>query len=192
MADASSRALVVLGGSAGGLEAAGALLRALPGDFAAAVVVALHRGRRGADLARALSARAGRAVVEPVDKEPILAGGLYLAPGDYHLLVERGGAVFALSADEPVHYCRPAIDPLLESAAWALGAGVTAVILSGANQDGAAGVRAVKAAGGRVWVQSPTEAFMPVMPSAALESGPVDGVGPLAEIARRITEAHGG
>jgi two-component system, chemotaxis family, protein-glutamate methylesterase/glutaminase len=105
------------------------------------------------------------------DKEPICPGTIYFAPPDYHLLVERG-RTFALSQDERVHFSRPAVDVLFESAAEAYRDRVMGIILSGANADGAAGLRAVALAGGMTVVQSLESAEMIAMPAAALEAAP--------------------
>jgi two-component system chemotaxis response regulator CheB len=110
--------------------------------------------------------------VEVNDKDPCRAGTVHVAPPGYHLLVERG-ATLALSIDDAVTFARPSIDVLLESAAWALGPGVLAIVLSGASRDGAAGVAAVRAHGGRVWVQDPATAAFATMPSAALDHADV-------------------
>ena len=122
------------------------------------------------------------------DKEPIVGGTIYFAPPDYHLLVESG-RTFALSLDERVHFSRPAIDVLFESAAEAYGERLMGVILSGANADGAAGLRAVAAAGGIAVVQSLESPEMIAMPAAALQAAPgsieVD-VAALAELLRFV------
>ena len=110
-----------------------------------------------------------------------MAGRVYLAPRDYHLLVERGH--FALSTEAPVYFARPSIDVLFESAADAYGEGVVGVVLTGANGDGARGLARIKAAGGLAVVQEPATARAPEMPSAAIEAADVDRVLPLPEIA---------
>jgi two-component system chemotaxis response regulator CheB len=114
------------------------------------------------------------------DKEPIVAGNVYLAPPDYHLLVEPGH--FALSTDERVHHARPSIDVLFESAADAYGERVIGVILTGANQDGASGLARIKAAGGVAIVQDPRDSERREMPDAALAATEVDAVLALDEI----------
>ena len=119
---------------------------------------------------------------EVEDKDEILPGKVYLAPADYHLLVEVG--YFGLSTDLPVSYARPSIDVLFESAADAYGERlVTGVILTGANQDGAIGAAAIKAQGGIVLVQQPTTAESAVMPAAAIAQTCVDSVLSLSELA---------
>jgi two-component system chemotaxis response regulator CheB len=106
-------------------------------------------------------------VKEADDKEPLLPGVAYFAPSDYHLLVEAEASV-ALSADEPVNYSRPSIDVLFDSAADAYGEGLTGVILSGANEDGAKGLARVVARGGTAVVEDPEAAYASIMPAAAL------------------------
>ena len=118
-----------------------------------------------------LQAKCRIPVKEAEDKEPIAGGIIYFAPSDYHLLVETGGAL-ALSVDEAVNYSRPAIDVLFESAADAFGPELTGVILTGANHDGAAGLKAIHDAGGATIVQDRAEAHATAMPDAALAACP--------------------
>jgi two-component system chemotaxis response regulator CheB len=110
-------------------------------------------------------------VKEAEDKEPVEGGVIYFAPSDYHLLVETDGGL-ALSTDPLVNYSRPSIDVLFESAADAFGAGLVGVILTGANHDGAAGLKAVVDVGGVAIVENPDEAYAAAMPHAALEATP--------------------
>ena len=163
---------VVIGASAGAVQALLAVLPALPPSFSLPVLVVVHvPPDRDNVLAPLLQAKCRLPVKEAEDKEPIVGGVVYFAPPDYHLLVETDGCV-ALSTDDPVNYSRPSIDVLFESAADAYGAGVIGVVLSGANHDGAAGLRAVLDAGGSAIVQDPAEAFATAMPDAALEACP--------------------
>ena len=160
---------VVVGASAGAIQALSCILPALPADYPIPVLVVVHIPTDGSDLLAPLFQAKCRVVVkEAEDKEPILPGFVYFGPSDYHLLVEADRIV-SLSADEPVHYSRPSIDVLFESAADAFGAGLVGVILTGANEDGAAGLRAVAAVGGVTVVEAPATAFAPTMPTAALE-----------------------
>jgi two-component system chemotaxis response regulator CheB len=117
------------------------------------------------------ASRCALAVKEAEDKEPAMPGTVYFAPSDYHLLVEQGGTL-ALSLDEPVNFSRPAIDVLLESAADAYGERLVGIVLTGANHDGADGLRAVAAAGGIAIVQDPESAMSATMPAAALARSP--------------------
>jgi two-component system chemotaxis response regulator CheB len=179
--------LVVIGCSWGGLDALARILSVLDPDFPAAVAVAQHRLPGTADsLAGALQSNSTLPVVDVGDKTAIVPGNVYLAPSDYHLIVERDS--FALSTGEPVMYARPSIDVLFESAAAAYGDAVIAVILTGANEDGAAGAAAVKSNGGLVIVQDPTGAVRPEMPSAALLTSLPDAVLDLDNIGPRLNE----
>lgn len=181
-------AAVVMGGSAGGFAAFTAILAALPPDFALPILLAqhLHPNDEGS-FALHLANSSRLTVIEPCDKERIERGQVYTAPADYHMLVERNGTI-ALSTEEKVNWSRPSIDVLFESAAWALGERVIAVLLSGASVDGAAGIRAVKAAGGLTIAQDPATAEYPLMPRAAIDTGAVDEVLTVEEIGRRLVE----
>ncbi|MDO8805130.1 MAG: chemotaxis protein CheB [Elusimicrobiota bacterium] len=164
---------VVIGGSAGGVEALGIILAALPAGFALPVLVVqhLHPSDDGG-FASHLGRLARLAVVEPCDKEIIERGKIYTAPANYHMLAERDGTI-GLSVDERVNWSRPSIDVLFESAALAWGAGVVAIILSGASADGAKGMLAVREAGGLTIAQDPAGAGSPAMPQAAIAAGGV-------------------
>jgi two-component system chemotaxis response regulator CheB len=174
--------LVVVGASWGGVEALRVLLAALPADADFAVAIAQHR-RPDAfpGLLLALRARSALPVEEPEDKQEIEPGRVYLAPSDYHLLVEDGA--FALSTEGRVNYSRPSIDVLFETAADAYGPLVTGVILTGSGDDGAAGLARIKKLGGRTIVQDPAEAERQDLPRAALAAVDPDAVLPLDEIA---------
>ena len=174
--------LVVVGASWGGLHAVGELLAGLPDELDAAVALAQHRSadaaRRG--LEDLLQARTRRTVCEAGDKQPIEQRNVYVAPPDYHLLVERGS--FALSVDERVQHARPSIDVLFESAADAYREQVVGIVLTGANADGAVGLARIKDLGGVAIVQDPAEAERRAMPDAALAATSADAVLSLAEI----------
>lgn len=175
MADKRYR-YVVIGGSAGGVEALRVILSALPADFALPVLAVQHLHQSDEGSFATHMARVTRLhVVEPCDKEQIVSGHLYTAPSNYHMLLERDGTI-SLSVDERVNWSRPSIDVLFESAALAWGDEVIAVILSGANADGANGIRAIKKAGGLTVAQDPASAETPVMPQAAIDTGAVDTV----------------
>ena len=180
--------IVVIGSSWGGLRALSAIVRDLPGTFPLPVAVAQHRSPDAPDgaLAAVLGSHAHLPVREAEDKEPIERGVIYVAPADYHLLVERGR--FALSIDERVRFSRPSVDVLFESAADAYGSRVVAVVLTGANDDGAAGLAAVKRSGGFTIVQDPATAEKGAMPRAAIHRRIPDLVLPLDAIARRLVE----
>ena len=148
-----SQRAVVIGASAGAVQALLAILPILPADYPLPILIAVHvPPDRGNGLVPLLQASCALAVLEAEDKERVLPGTVYFAPPDYHLLVERDGGL-ALSSDEPVNYSRPSIDVLFESAADAYGAGLIGVVLTGANNDGAAGLRAVMERGGEAFVE---------------------------------------
>ncbi len=160
--------VVVIGGSAGSIDALGVLLPALPATLRATVVVVVHLPReRPSLLSQIFQPRCALPVREAQDKEPLEPGTIYFAPPDYHLLLDTGPTL-ALSVDEPVHFSRPSIDVLFETAADACGSHLLAILLSGANADGAQGLAAVQAAGGATLVQSPASCAVPFMPEAAL------------------------
>jgi two-component system chemotaxis response regulator CheB len=172
--------LVVIGCSLGGLEATQGLLGALPPSMPAIVIVQ-HRLAGDEDrLSRLLRVHSRMPVVEPDDKTPITPGHVYIAPADYHLLVEVGW--FSLSVDPPVKFARPSIDVLFESAARAYGPRVIAVVLTGASDDGADGAKVVRDRGGMVIVQDPDTAMSPIAPRAALARCGADKVRSLAEL----------
>jgi len=173
---------VAIGASAGGVEALSMLLAALPASCRLSFFIVLHIPReRPSLLAEVFGGRCALPVKEAEDKEPIQPGTVYVAPPDYHLLIDQGPA-FALSSDEPVHFSRPSIDVLFDSAADIYGERLVGVILTGANQDGAEGLAAVGRAGGRTVVQDPVSAAVAYLPEAALKEGPVDLVLSLAQL----------
>ena len=174
---------VVIGASAGGVEALAVLLPALPASFRPALLIVLHLPReRPSLLVDIFQHRCAVPIREADDKEPVEPGTVYFAPPDYHMLVEKSRQI-ALSADEPINYSRPSIDVLFESAADAYVNRLLGIILTGANADGAAGLHAVHRAGGLTVVQQPDSAKVPVMVVSALQRGPADFVLPLSEIA---------
>ncbi|RKG70801.1 chemotaxis protein CheB [Corallococcus exercitus] len=176
---------IVVGASAGGVDALSLLLPTLPGDFRPALLVVVHLPRdRHSLLVDVFAPRCALPVHEAADKQPIQPGALYFAPPDYHLLVDRDahGPTLALSQDAPVHFSRPSIDVLFESAADVYGERLGGVLLTGANADGAQGLQAVRRRGGVTLVQTPDTARMATMPAAALAAGPVDFVLPLEQM----------
>lgn len=175
--------LVVIGASSGGLEALLALLRELAPDYAVPTVVVLHqRANRASGVPAMLATHTHLQVVEPDDKQVIESGYLYVAPPNYHLLVEKE-KILSLSSEAPVHHSRPSIDVTFETAAQAYGRDVLVCVLTGANQDGAQGAREVKKRGGRVFIQCRTEARVPTMPDAVAAVVAVDGELTLHEMA---------
>lgn len=183
--------IVAVGASLGGLDATQILLRALPATFRCPIVIAQHR-RAEVDgrLLELLNSHSSLPVVEPEDKEPIRSGHVYLAPPNYHLVVERG--FFSLSLDAPVLFARPSIDVLFESVADSYGAAGVVVMLTGSNEDGATGAQAVKSSGGYVLVQDPASAKAPAAPRAVLTLTTVDAVLPLDQIARHLVRLCAG
>jgi two-component system chemotaxis response regulator CheB len=183
---------VVIGASAGGVEALSVVLTALPDAGRVPVFVVLHVPRdRPSVLVDVFSPKCRARVREATDKDPIEPGTIYFAPPDYHLLVEAGGTL-ALSSDEPVHFSRPSIDVLFESAADVYGAGLLGIVLTGGNADGADGLDAIRRAGGVTAVQDPAEAYARAMVDAALRKGPAHHVLPLAGVADLLRSATGG
>ena len=174
--------LIVVGGSWGGMRAVGSVLEVLPADYELPIVVALHRPAASSDeLLELVLARATKlAVVAASDKEPLLPGRVYVAPPDYHLIVEPGH--LALSTDDVVQFARPSIDVLFESAAASYGERTVGVLLTGVNEDGAAGLARIAAAGGFTVAQDPATAERGEMPAAAVERGAVRRVLPLERI----------
>lgn len=178
---------VVIGASAGALQALSAILPALSADFPLPIMIVVHvPPDRRSILSELFQSKCRIRVKEAEDKEPIAAGTIYFAPPDYHLLVEAGRTL-ALSSDEPVLFSRPSIDVLFESAADVYGAGLVGVVLTGANHDGAMGLLAIAEAGGTALVQEPGDAFASAMPEAALATVPGASVLRVQEIAGRLT-----
>jgi two-component system, chemotaxis family, protein-glutamate methylesterase/glutaminase len=177
--------LICVGASWGGLHAVSQLLSDLPPELEQPIVLAQHRYVGSLSVLPALlGQQTDRRVVDVDDKMAIEPNHVYIAPPDYHLLVQRGS--FALSVDARVQHARPSIDVLFESAANVYGAGVIGVILTGANQDGAAGLARIKQRGGVAIVQDPAGAERPTMPEAALAATAADAVLPLHEIGKFI------
>lgn len=173
---------VVIGASAGAIEALSQLLPALPAEYRLPVMIVVHVPHdRKSLLTELFRGKCQIKVMEAEDKEPGQGGVVYFAPPDYHLLVEADHSL-SLSSDEPVLYSRPSIDVLFESAADAYGAALLAVILTGASQDGARGLAAVVSAGGAAVVLQPGEAYAAAMPLAAIARCPTARIMSLAEI----------
>jgi two-component system chemotaxis response regulator CheB len=172
----------VIGVSAGGMQALRTILSAIPETYPLSIVIVQHRGVRSDDyLVRALNDLCAITVKEAEDKEGMRPRVAYIAPADYHLLVEPD-RTFSLSVDEKVHYARPSIDVLFESAAETFASKLIGVILTGANSDGAQGLRAIKQHGGLAIVQDPETAEAASMPRAALRATAVDHVASLERI----------
>jgi two-component system chemotaxis response regulator CheB len=163
---------VVIGASAGGVEALSVLLPALPAESKAAVFIVLHLPRdRPSLLSEIFARKCPLPVREAQDKESVVPGTVYFAPTNYHLLLDAGPQL-ALSADDPVHHSRPSIDVLFESAAEVYRSRLLGIILTGANDDGTAGLAAVRQAGGITIVQQPHSAQVKSMVISALNRNP--------------------
>ena len=182
---------VVIGASTGGIEALHTLLPALSQNLQIPIVVVVHLPAHHRSLLPEIFAPLCQAPVrEPVDKEPVAGGVIWFAPADYHLMIETDHR-FAFSVDDPVKYSRPAVDVLFESAALAYGPGVTAVVLTGASDDGADGAAKIRTLGGCVYVQDPEQAEAKLMPLAAIRMAAPQYVGPLSGIAEQLLASTG-
>ncbi len=186
MTDQAIRA-VVIGASAGGVQALLQILPPLPATYPLPVLIVVHvPPDRDNALVSLFQARCQIQVREAEDKEPVLPGVVYFAPSDYHLLVETDGTL-SLSSDELVNHSRPSIDVLLESSADAFGSELVGVILTGANDDGARGLQAVVEAGGVAIVEDPAEAYASAMPAASLRASPSAKAMKVAAIASYVS-----
>jgi two-component system, chemotaxis family, protein-glutamate methylesterase/glutaminase len=179
---------VVIGASWGGVEASIKVLSQLDKNFPVPVFLVQHqRYESESRLARVLASRCQMTVLAPDDKDVIHAGVIYVSPPGYHMLIERNGSV-ALSCHWPVHYSRPSIDELFYSAGHVYGSDTLAVLLTGANEDGAQGMHYIHRRGGMTVAQDPATAEAPVMPESAIKLGCVDHVLPLNDIGPFLLE----
>ncbi len=170
---------IVIGGSAGALEALLSIMPMLPEQVLCPIVIVLHLPpAQPSHVPDILSRVCARTVYEAEDKVPLRDQTIYVAAPNYHLLIERNRSL-SLSIDEPVHHSRPAIDVLFESAADAYGPAVAGLVLSGANQDGAEGLYQIRQVGGLAIIQDPATASSPIMPETAIRR-----VGPSAHVIR--------
>jgi two-component system, chemotaxis family, protein-glutamate methylesterase/glutaminase len=178
--------LVCIGASWGGLNAISEVLADLPAEIDLPIAIVQHRhpDSQEGTLAELLQAQTDRTVLDVEDKTAIEPRHVYLAPPNYHLLVEPGS--FALSIDDRIRFARPSIDVLFETAADAYGAGVIGLILTGANDDGAQGLARIKAAGGVALIQDPVGAARRTMPDAAIAATAADAILGLDEIGKFI------
>ncbi|TDH29150.1 chemotaxis protein CheB [Segetibacter sp. 3557_3] len=162
--------IIIIGGSAGSVQVISQIIHELPAVLPVPVVIVLHRLKNVAsEMSKILSAQTNKVIVEPDDKDPIKNSFIYLAPQNYHLLIESD-FTFSLDYSEVVQYSRPSIDVTFESAAKVYGKKAFAVLLSGGNKDGTNGIGAVIVRGGKAIVQHPDSALYPAMPSAAIAS----------------------
>ena len=182
---------IVVGASAGAVEALNRLLPELPAEARVPVIVVVHLpSNRPSLLPELFQPRCAARVCEPDDKQPVSSGTIWFAPADYHLMIEKE-RVFSLSVDEPVRFSRPSIDVLFETAADAYGPHLCALVLTGANDDGALGARAIRDAGGFVVVQDPAVADAKEMPTAAITRAHPQWVASLPQIADFLRQATG-
>jgi two-component system chemotaxis response regulator CheB len=179
--------LVVIGCSWGGFQGLRRLFSDLPADFPIPIVVVQHRLAQANDgLDASMQSASAIPIMDVTDKEPLVGGAIYLAPSDYHTIVD--GKSLALSTEDAVNFARPSIDVLFETAANSYGVSLIAVILTGANDDGAQGLRRVKELGGYTIVQDPGSAVRREMPDAALAQVRPDFVAPLEEIGPHVVQ----
>jgi two-component system chemotaxis response regulator CheB len=183
--------LVVVGTSWGGLAALRTLVHGMPESFSMAMLIVQHRHKDSDHLLRVLlQERSSLTVCEVEDKMPLEHGSIYVAPPDYHTLVEPGH--FSLSTEAPVRYSRPSIDVTFSSAADSYGHRTVGIVLTGANADGAAGLRQISDRGGMAIVQDPTTAESKAMPEAAVRAVPRARVMPLAAIIDFVAQLPAG
>ena len=179
---------VVIGASAGGLAAVETVLKELKTSFCLPILLVQHISPHTQSyLATHFEDKSALTVKEADDKEPIKRGYFYIAPPNYHLLVEYDGCV-ALSIDPPVNFSRPSIDVLFESAADYFGKELIGIVLTGANSDGALGLKKIKERGGLTVVQTIETSEAPAMPAAAIQTACVDHILPLEEIGEFLNE----
>ncbi len=177
--------LVVIGGSAGSLEVLLELLPAIKSTVQFAIIIVIHRKNPDSILVELLKEKTDLLVKEAEEKDEIKAGTIYIAPADYHLLVEMDKTI-SMDFSEKVHYSRPCIDLTFETAAEVYGSSLAGILLSGANADGAAGLRSIKEHKGLTIVQDPMEASVPYMPKQAIEEFEVDHIYTTEQMIRLI------
>lgn len=165
---------VVIGGSAGSFQGITKILASIPEDFPLPIIMCLHRLKHVRNgFVEALSIKSVKPVIEPYDKEGIKKGQVYLAPANYHMSVELGNT-FSMSTEDMINNSRPAIDVTLETAAYVYKQKLVGILLSGANRDGALGMKRIKDRGGLTIVQDPAECMIDTMPTAALKLTEID------------------
>lgn len=182
--------MVVIGTSSGGMQALKTLLSPLPGDFSLPIAVVQHIASSGdGTWASLLDERCALTVKEADEKETAVPATVYLAPANYHLLLEADRS-FTLTVDEHVNYARPSIDVLFETAAESLGPRLIGIVMTGANTDGAKGLRAVRNRGGLTIVQDPAAAESRAMPDAAIRAAAPEYILSLQEIVELLISIH--
>jgi len=179
---------IVIGGSAGSFQVIADILCSLPKTFNLPIILCFHRLRTERHgFIEALSPRSVLPIIEPTDKMPIIGGTIYLTPANYHLYIETGN-YFALSVEEPENHSRPSIDLTFYSAAKVYGKSLVGILLSGANRDGACGLKTISDNGGFVIVQDPSEAEVNIMPVTAIANAKVDKILRTVEIETFLKE----
>lgn len=182
--------VLIIGGSAGSLDALLKIFPKLETNNSFAIVIVLHRkNAEDTTLEELIAVKSHIPVMEVEDKTELLPGHIYIAPSDYHLLFEKND-LLSLDASEKINYSRPSIDVAFESAAEAYGSSLTGILLSGANADGTAGIKAIKEAGGITIVQDPKTADVPFMPNHAIEHGSPDFVLNIEEMQKFISKIN--
>jgi two-component system chemotaxis response regulator CheB len=182
--------LLLIGGSSGSLEVVLRILAALPADFSLPILLVLHRSNTTDSLLNeVLLLKSGMPLLEVEEKEPIRPSTVYLAPADYHVLIEKD-RTFSLDYSEKLHYSRPSIDVTFTSAAEVFGSRLMAVLLSGANEDGTAGMQAVKDHGGYTIIQDPEDAIVHYMPQHALKQVQADAILAGNDLLRFLLSVH--
>lgn len=184
------RDVIVIGASAGGVQALQQIFADFPSRMLAAVGVVLHRGMRPSELLQVLGRRSTLSVKEPTETVPIRQGVIYLAPPDHHLLFQRGKVVVQRGPRE--HSTRPAVDPLFRSAAESYGQRVVGLLLTGCGEDGVSGLISISAGNGLTLVQDPDEAYMPFMPLNAIRYDEVAGLVSLNKAAGTLASLANG
>lgn len=181
---------IVIGGSAGSFQGITQILSSLPADFNLPIILCLHRLKHVRNgFVEALSIKSIKPVVEPYDKENIKRGKVYLAPANYHLSIELGNSI-ALSTEEMVNNSRPSIDITLETAAYNYRDKLIGILLSGANKDGAMGMKKIKDRKGLTIIQDPEECMIDTMPTAARNLTEIDYTLKVQEIIQFLKELH--
>ena len=181
---------IVIGGSAGSFQGITRILSQVPKDFPLPIIMCLHRLKHVRNgFIEALSIKSIKNVIEPYDKESIKRGQVYLAPANYHLSIELGN-YFSLSTEEMVNNSRPSIDITLETAAVSYKKKLIGILLSGANKDGALGMKKIKECGGLTVVQDPADCMIDTMPTAALEATQIDYTLSIDSIIKLLLEIH--
>ncbi len=187
----SNYSAVVIGASTGGMEAISIILSAMPPLFAAPIIIGQHVGPKSDNyIVKYFNGLCKIAVKEADEKERVVPGNVYVAPPNYHLLVEKDGTL-SLTVDEKVNYARPSIDILFETAADSFKSSLIGVILTGANRDGSLGLKRIKEYGGIAIVQEPKTALADTMPKAAIDITNVDYILSVENIAKKLVEMVG-